>query len=173
MADNSSDAINIVVGTDVVNFDWLVGAGAFVKAGVVKFSVCVRQMDGTGAILKEFNTTTCRAKVLEGLEAEEPNDPEQYSILFLMQEYAERASTAASASETAVSAAERAESAASTAVSAAQSAQAYVGAPLVASSAAAMSDQTRIYVYTGAESGYAYGHWYYWNGSRWLMQVSV
>ena len=45
--------------------------------------------------------------------------------------------------------------------------QAAVGSPLVANSASAMSDTTKIYVYTGSESGYANGHWYYYDGSAW------
>lgn len=42
-----------------------------------------------------------------------------------------------------------------------------VGGPLVASTAAAMTDRTKVYVYTGSESGYTEGHWYYWSGSAW------
>ena len=42
-----------------------------------------------------------------------------------------------------------------------------VGSPLVASTAAGMTDKTKIYVYTGSESGYVNGNWYYWDGSAW------
>ena len=45
--------------------------------------------------------------------------------------------------------------------------KASVGTPLVANTASAMTDQTKIYVYTGSETGYSQGHWYYWNGSAW------
>ena len=45
--------------------------------------------------------------------------------------------------------------------------KAAVGTPLVANTASAMTDQTKIYVYTGSETGYSQGHWYYWNGSAW------
>ena len=41
------------------------------------------------------------------------------------------------------------------------------GAPLTAATAAAMTDHAKVYVYTGSESGYTAGHWYYWNGSAW------
>lgn len=41
------------------------------------------------------------------------------------------------------------------------------GSPLTASTAAAMTDQTRVYVYTGSETGYTAGHWYYYDGSAW------
>lgn len=42
-----------------------------------------------------------------------------------------------------------------------------VGSPLVATTAADMIERNKIYVYTGSESGYTYGNWYYWNGSAW------
>lgn len=45
--------------------------------------------------------------------------------------------------------------------------RAAVGSPLVASSVSQMTDQNKIYVYTGNETGYTSGHWYYWNGSAW------
>ena len=39
--------------------------------------------------------------------------------------------------------------------------------PLVASEASGMTDTTRIYVYTGSETGYRFGHWYYYDGTAW------
>ena len=42
-----------------------------------------------------------------------------------------------------------------------------VGSPLVAAMAAAMTDTSKVYVYTGTETGYVAGNWYYWNGSAW------
>lgn len=44
---------------------------------------------------------------------------------------------------------------------------AFYGSPLVASTVAEMTDKTRVYVYTGSESVYTSGNWYYWNGSAW------
>ena len=41
------------------------------------------------------------------------------------------------------------------------------GSPLTAATAAAMTDQSRVYVYTGSESGMTAGHWYYYDGSSW------
>lgn len=43
---------------------------------------------------------------------------------------------------------------------------AQIGAQAVGSSAE-MTNQNRIYVFTGSESGFTAGHWYYWNGSAW------
>ena len=42
-----------------------------------------------------------------------------------------------------------------------------VGSPLKASTAAGMTDTSKIYAYTGSESGYTSGHWYYHNGTSW------
>ncbi len=39
------------------------------------------------------------------------------------------------------------------------------GTPCVASSAAQMTDEDRVYVYTGSENGYTNGNWYYYDGS--------
>lgn len=41
------------------------------------------------------------------------------------------------------------------------------GAPSMANSAAAMTDSSKVYVYTGNEAGYLTGHWYYYNGTEW------
>lgn len=46
--------------------------------------------------------------------------------------------------------------------------QAMYGSPLTADTAYAMTNTSKIYVYVGAESGYSYGHWYYYNGSAWV-----
>lgn len=42
-----------------------------------------------------------------------------------------------------------------------------VGSPLVASTKSAMNNTSKIYVYTGTESGMTNGNWYYYNGSAW------
>ena len=41
------------------------------------------------------------------------------------------------------------------------------GAPLVANTAADMTDTDRVYVYTGSEVGYVNGDWYYYDGDSW------
>ena len=42
-----------------------------------------------------------------------------------------------------------------------------VGTPLKASTASAMNNRDKIYVYTGNETGYTNGHWYYYDGTNW------
>lgn len=46
--------------------------------------------------------------------------------------------------------------------------RAAVGSPLKASTVAQMTDENKIYVYVGSESGYTNGDWYYWDGSAWI-----
>ena len=41
------------------------------------------------------------------------------------------------------------------------------GTPLVAHTASEMTEQNRIYVYVGSETGYNEGDWYYYNGTTW------
>lgn len=41
------------------------------------------------------------------------------------------------------------------------------GAPTAVSTVAQMVDTTKIYLYTGSESGYTAGHWYYYSGGAW------
>lgn len=45
--------------------------------------------------------------------------------------------------------------------------QAAVGSPLVASTAAEMTDTDKVYVYVGSETGYTAGNWYYYDGYAW------
>ena len=44
---------------------------------------------------------------------------------------------------------------------------AMIGSPLVAGTALQMTDTSHIYVYTGNESGYTNGNWYYYDGTIW------
>lgn len=49
-----------------------------------------------------------------------------------------------------------------------QSIRNVVGSPLVANEISDMTDTSKIYVYTGSQSGYVNGNWYYYNGSNWI-----
>lgn len=42
-----------------------------------------------------------------------------------------------------------------------------IGSPLVANTAEEMTNINKVYVYTGSETGYTAGHWYYFNGTAW------
>ena len=47
--------------------------------------------------------------------------------------------------------------------------RAMIGTPLTANTASDMLDITKIYVYTGNETGYTTGNWYYYNGNAWVV----
>lgn len=42
------------------------------------------------------------------------------------------------------------------------------GAPTPAATVSEMVDTTKIYLYTGSETGYTAGHWYYYSGGQWV-----
>ena len=46
--------------------------------------------------------------------------------------------------------------------------QGLVGTPLTAATAASMTNTNKIYVYTGSETGYTNGNWYYYDGTAWV-----
>lgn len=50
----------------------------------------------------------------------------------------------------------------------AEMAQMYKGAPLTATAVSDMTDAERVYVYTGNESDYTNGNWYYYDGTNWV-----
>lgn len=61
---------DLVVSNDgeSMSFSWLVDRSAYVRAGDVTFSICMKKYDADGEVVKEFNTTTATLPVLEGLE---------------------------------------------------------------------------------------------------------
>lgn len=75
------------------------------------------------------------------------------------------------AGDNAASAAASAASASASATSAeasAETARINYGSPLAASTLSGMTEQNRVYVYTGVEQGMVYGDWYYYDGSGWV-----
>lgn len=51
-----------------IEFSWLVDRHAFAVAGDVVFSVCLKKYNDAGEVVNEWNTTTAKLPVLEGLE---------------------------------------------------------------------------------------------------------
>lgn len=73
-ANNEPDVYIVVdnkVVDDHIEFSWLVGRTAAKYRGDVKFIVCAKLVAVDGVIEKEFNTTTAKLPVLEGLETSE------------------------------------------------------------------------------------------------------
>lgn len=77
------------------------------------------------------------------------------------------ADDAATAANNAATAANNAKDAANTAAAHAEETAVKYGTPYATTTAAGMTDHTKIYVYTGTEVGYTAGNWYYWNGTAW------
>lgn len=145
-----------------LTFEWILGRSVFVEAGPVYFIVCFRIYDDDGYIVKELNTTIAKASVLTGLEVDENPDPVAYSILARMEAIETRANEANEILEESIEIVQNA------ANEAARALAQMVGAPLVAEYYDDMVDPQRVYVYTGNETGYTYGNWYYWNGSAFV-----
>ena len=78
------------------------------------------------------------------------------------------ATSATTAADLATTSANNATTAANAAAAEAQEISDYYGSPLVATTAAGMTQTNRVYVYTGSETGYVAGNWYYYNGSAWV-----
>jgi len=83
------------------------------------------------------------------------------------EEFSEDLATVKDKATIATQKAEEAAESAAEAEEAKDYAQAFLGAPRAAANAEAMTDHSLIYVYTGSETGYTNGHWYYWNGTAW------
>ena len=78
------------------------------------------------------------------------------------------AQTATTNADNATAAANNAAETATAAAAEAQDISDYYGSPLMASTVAGMTQTNRIYVYTGSETGYTAGNWYYYDGSAWV-----
>ncbi len=81
---------------------------------------------------------------------------------------ASNANTATANANAAATAANTAAGNANTAAAEAKEISDFYGSPLVATTAAAMTKTNRVYVYAGTETGYTKGHWYYYNGTKWV-----
>ena len=184
---NFYDVVDLNVGTDTITFNWILGRAVFVSAGTVRFIVCIRNIGSNGKILNEFNTRIYSASVLSGLEVDSAaDDPEAYSILAHMKvlesttegykdfvtdkaaEVANVGGTATRVLEEANTKLSQANTKFDQATAAVNKAEEEFGAPLMALTAADMTNTKRVYVYAGSETGYTYGDWYYYDGSAWV-----
>lgn len=89
------DDVKVTDDNNYITFSWLVDRTAFVSAGNVKFSICMKIFDDLGVVIKEFNTTFATLPVLKGLETEEAvveNNPSAFDVV-LHRLYAVEAAT--------------------------------------------------------------------------------
>lgn len=168
---NVYEVTDSVIGEDKITFEWLLDRGVFLSSGTVEFTVCLREIGQEGAIIREFNTTIAKGTVLAGLEIEDPEDPEAYSLIAHIKQMDERvtyqAATVASDYAKTARIADDVEAIAEELADDVAEVKEKYGTPLVAATAAGMTDHTKIYVYTGSETGYTFGNWYYYDGAAW------
>lgn len=172
-ADSSSKAFAGTVNADgtvtVPLTNWMLGLD-----DVVRCSISVIGSDEQKLTSTSFSIDVEAAEY----EGSDITEDENYDILITLisdvsdaKLACETATTAAnSATELAQAATTSANTAAGKATAAAEEAKEisdFYGSPLVAATAAGMTKTNRIYVYTGTETGYTKGHWYYHNGTKW------
>lgn len=170
----TSEAVSAEVSTDRLRFGWIVPAEACCIAGTLMFVLVIKS---DGYTLK---TQIAETPVVKSLDEDsvvpEPTREAWYKEFQARVQADLDASRVASqaALASAQDALTSANDAASNALIAASEANLATvvakeryGSPLVAQTAAAMIETNRVYVYTGSESGYTAGNWYYYNGSAW------
>ena len=138
-----SEAVGAEKTDDKIRFGWVVPAEACAVKGTLLFVIIVQD---TGYILKTQITDTPVLKSLnENGDIPEPTKETWYTDFQVRME--RMLNDAESALEKALS---------------------MFGAPLIAPTAADMTNPERVYVYVGSETGYTFGNWYVNNGSEWV-----
>lgn len=167
----TSEAVNAEMTTDKVRFGWIVPETACCVSGKLLFVIRVESED---YILK---SQIVEVSVYKTINVEdvvpEPTREAWYREFEARVEVAiDDAEAALAQAQQAVTvaetAAQNAQTAEDNAEQAAASAQIRYGSPLTAQTAEEMTDENRVYVYVGAESGYTSGNWYYYDGSAWV-----
>lgn len=133
------------------------------KAGRVWSKVVIRNGDdvlGTGAVVWMVDNAGVKDNAII-------SDSDVSALQQWMDDVEDYAEQADGSAQSAASSASLAESAATQAAGYVDQAVILGGTPLVAATVSAMSNHDRVYVYTGSETGYTAGNWYYWNGSAW------
>ena len=166
----TSEAVSAEVNTDKLRFGWIVPEEACCIAGTLMFVLVIKS---DGYVLK---TQIAETPVVKSLDEEsvvpEPTREAWYKeFQARVQEDLNDSQAALTSAHDALTRANTANDAASEANLAAQDAievaKIRYGSPLVANAGPEMVDTNRVYVFTGSESAYAYGHWYYYDNGVW------
>ena len=141
-----SAAINTEYSDDMIRCGWLVPYAACPEKGTLLFAL---EFVGADYTLK---TTIASTPVLDSISDTDviPEPVEQAWYITL------QANVSAALQE------------AQTALGRIESIFNALGTPMTAGTAAEMVDETTVYVYSGSETGYTYGNWYYYDGSAWV-----
>lgn len=140
-----SAAVNTEYSDDMIRCGWLVPYAACPEKGTLLF---VLEFVGADYTLK---TTIASTPVLDSInDADVVPEPAEQAWYITLQ-----ANVSAALQE------------AQTALGRIESIFNALSAPMSAGTAVEMADKTAIYVYTGSETGYTYGNWYYYDGTAW------
>lgn len=141
-----NEVVNVECTDENIRFGWVVPGNACYDPGTMCFSL---EFVGEDYVLKSRKYDL---EVTEGLNGGSViPEPEEKVWYIELQERCDEILT-------------KAESASTSALNVMSA----IGSPTVAATAAAMSDTTKVYVYTGSETGYTYGDWYYYDGEDWV-----
>ena len=167
----TSNAVNAEMSEDKVRFGWIVPVTACCVSGTLFFVIKVESEDY--ALKSQIVEVPVYKTIDVGDVVPEPTKEAWYREFEARVEGAiddaEAAIEAAQAAQaSAEAAAQNAQASENNAEAAAAEAQIRYGSPLTTSEAAMMVEENRVYVYTGSESGYTAGNWYYYDGSAWV-----
>lgn len=116
---------SIIADSEGIEFDWLVGMGALIYKGGLKFAVCAKQVNGEGKIQHEWHSRIGMGTVYDGIEAS-AEDIGGFDLAAYIQQTAaevkQSAQDAASSADAAETSAQTAETQAGNASKAAKSA---------------------------------------------------
>jgi hypothetical protein len=141
-----SAAVNTEYSDDMIRCGWLVPYAACPVKGTLLF---VLEFVGADYTLK---TTIASTPVLDSInDADVVPEPVEQAWYITLQA---NVSAALQEAQTALGRIESIFNALST--------------PLSADTVADMTEESAIYVYTGSETGYTYGNWYYYDGTEWV-----
>ena len=137
-------AVNAEYTDEAIRFGWLVPYNACSKKGTLYFAI---EFVGEGYVLKTVKSSTEVLDSVIGSEAV-PEPTEQSWYITIQNRINEAVDNANSALDQV------------------QSIVNMLSVPLQAETAEDMADQNCIYVYTGSETGYTFGNWYYYNSTE-------
>ena len=149
-------AVNVEYTEDKIQFGWIVPAGACTEVGTTGFSI---EFVDDDYVLK---SKMYEIKVVSGINgAVAVHEPIEEAWYIELQERCARTLSKAEEAEASLDAIIAAKEAVENEI------EAFGGTPLVATTAAAMTNMEKVYVYAGSETGYTAGHWYYFDGTSW------
>jgi len=154
---------------------YTVDAGMSGKAGSIRFALEVIDADATTSeILHEWHTRTYTTHVVSTLQGNEREfTPSEYDLISAKLEEIVELIEGGVGGGTSDDITNESNVSGATVTDALSSLNDQIanlegGAPTAVSTVAQMVDTTQVYLYTGTESGYVKGEWYYWDGSAWV-----